>query len=412
VLAVAFLGMFGLLAAAVLAFASTVESQRASTERTAKIDSIAEGAAQFAVADTGVQACGTVGSGTMTFPSGDTLSYSAPAGSCGSTTSSSPGQNCSLCVLNYQASSTPVSVQKGDWSAPGEIDVNGSMNVQSVSSGTRIGLHGAGASCGSSCAPSPVSLTNPVVDPLQGALPTPSPGSNPPDKSGGGIICPGSYHNVSVGNGQILFLSSYGQNGCAASSSPSLYIITGQISNTGGGSIAAGGATLYLSPTASINIQGDNSSQISIDCGATPTNASCGTANPPSSGPYAGVAVFMDPGNTSTISFQGNGNFAVAGTFEASHAILSMGGNGGAQSFQSGRLIISQIQGNGNGGAGLGFGGAVTATGCTYWNDTLTGTPANSGSSGVPPPLGAHVRFESACNSGTGASVINFAYGP
>jgi hypothetical protein len=154
-----------------------------------------------------------------------------------------------------------------------------------------------------------------------------------------------------------------------------------------------------------MDFSGNNSSQISLDCGGTPTNASCDTANTPTSGPYAGVAVFFDPGNTSTIVYQGTGNFTVAGTFEASHAVLSMGGSGGTQSFQSGRLIVSEIHGNGNGGADLGFGGTVNASGCNYWNDALTGTLANGSA------LAARVRFETACNSGSPTSIMGFAYG-
>jgi hypothetical protein len=100
-------------------------------------------------------------------------------------------------------------------------------------------------------------------------------------------------------------------------------------------------------------------------------------------------------------------NFTVAGTLEASHSTLNMAGNGGNQSFQGGRLIVSQLTGSGNGGVGLGFGGSIAnSSGCNYWNDVLTGTLAGGSS------LGGHVRFESACNSGSPTSIINFAYGP
>jgi hypothetical protein len=101
----------------------------------------------------------------------------------------------------------------------------------------------------------------------------------------------------------------------------------------------------------------------------------------------------------------GNGNFTVAGTFEASHATITLGGNGGTQSIQSGRLIVSQLLGSGNGGVGFRFSGSISnAAGCNYWTDALTGTP--SGGSAQP----GHVRFESACNSGSPTSIISFAY--
>jgi hypothetical protein len=415
VLAIAFLAFFGLIAAAVLTFASSTERQRGSTELTATNDSVADGAAQFALADTGVEGCGIAGGGTMKFPAGDVVSYQAPGGSCSSSTSTASGQNCGLCVLNFEGVTTPLSVLKGSWLVPGEIDVNGSVSVVSICSGPapcppakgRIGLHGSGAKCKTTCSPAPVALSSPVIDPLANALPIPTPTASPPSASGNKIICPGTYKDLgATGSGQILFLSPYGKNGCAASSAPSLYIVTGSISIQGGGSLVASASTLYLTQAASFSTAGNG--DFSIDCGATAVLSTCGaTADTPAAGRYAGVAIFVNPANASTISLQGNGNYTVAGTFEASHATITMGGNGGSQSFQSGRLIVSQLTGNGNGGAGLGFSGNLAnSTGCNYWNDTLSGTPA----SGMAQP--AHVRFESACNSDGPSSIINFAYGP
>ena len=415
ILAIAFLAMFGLLGAAVLSFASGVQKQRVSTEATAASNSVADGSAQFAIADTGVQGCGTVISGTMKFASGDTLSYGPnAAGACNSSTSTAPGENCGLCVLNYancppgatpaQCTGTPISVHKGDWTDPGEIDVNGSISVDSICSGTcppnngRIGLYGSGASCGSTCSPGNVVLSNQVLDPLAGALPIPTPAANPPSESGG-TLCPGTYKNLSG----TLVLDPWGSGSCAAKSAPSLYIITGSFGGAGNDTITVNGSTLYFTPSASVSFAGNGT--VGIDCGGPPVPTPC-ASTAPATGPYAGVSVFFDPGYTGTISYQGNGDFVESGTFEASHATLSMGGNGGSQSFQTGRLIISQIQGNGNGGAGLGFGGTtISASGCNYWNDPLTGKLAGGSS------FAAHVRFETACNSGSPSSIIGFAYG-
>src|SRR5579862_3421681 len=168
ILAIAFLGMFGLLAAAVLGFASGVQTQRGLTEKTAATDSVAEGSAQFAIADTGIQGCGTVTSGTMKFASGDVLSYTAGASACTHSSSTVPGQGCGLCVLNVDNVATPVDVQKGKWTVPEEIDVNGSVKEKSICSGTcppsngLIGLYGSGASC-NACSPAPVALTTKVL---------------------------------------------------------------------------------------------------------------------------------------------------------------------------------------------------------------------------------------------------------
>jgi hypothetical protein len=311
--------------------------------------------------------------------------------------------------LNFESVPIPLDVQKGSWTVPGEVGVNGTVKVVKITSGTSIGLYGSGTTCGATCIPSKVSLANRIVDPLQGALPIPSPTNSPPSESGNKVICPGTYNNLSAAatTGNILFLSAYGQHGCPGSAAPSLYDITGTVSVTGGGSIVASGVTIYFGPAASLSTSGSGKGDFSIDCGGTPTASTCGTADTPATGRYAGVAIFIDPANAGVVSLQGNGNFTVAGTFEGSHTTLNMAGNGGNQSFQGGRLIVSQLTGSGNGGVGLGFGGSIAnSSGCNYWNDGLTGTLA-SGSS-----LGSHVRFESACNSGSATSIINFAYGP
>ena len=401
-LAIAFLGFFGVFAASVLGFASQVQSQRGLTEKTAAIDSVTQGSAQFAISDTGVQGCGITLSGTMKFSSSDTLSYTAGAGDCTSSVTSAPGQNCGLCVLNFQNDKTPLSVQKGAWTVPGEVDVNGSIQVTSITSGLRIGLYGAGATCGTLCTPGAVALSGRVLDPLAGALPIPSAAANPPSASGSVTICPGTYKDLKT-NGGTLVLDPYNVSPCATSTAPSLYIITGQISNAGNGNLVANGVTLYLTPSAAIDLSGNG--DLSVDCGGPPVPATC-TSSTPTTGQYAGVAVFVDPANNGDLKLGGNGNQEVSGTFEASHATLDMGGNGGKQAFQSGRLIVSELTGSGNGGAGLGFSGTVpNATGCNYWNDSVAGTEAGGSSQA------GHVRFETGCNSGKPTTIIEFALG-
>src|SRR5207244_12432459 len=84
VLAIGFVAIFAVLAASVLHYASTVEVQRGSTEKTASKNAVADGAAQFALSETAKLTCsdfngGKVTGGTMQFPStirADTLQYS------------------------------------------------------------------------------------------------------------------------------------------------------------------------------------------------------------------------------------------------------------------------------------------------------------------------------------------------
>jgi hypothetical protein len=271
----------------------------------------------------------------MNFPSGVKVSFNAPAGSCSSSTSTAQGQDCGLCILNYEGVATPVDVQKGSWNVPGEVDVNGAIRVVKITSGTRIAQY-PNTACTATCtAPSKVALASRVLDPLKGALPTPSPAASQPSASGNKVICPGTYGSLSASatSGEVLFLAASGHHGCPTGAGPSVYDITGSVSINGNGSIVGSGVTMYFGPAASLSTSGSGKGDFSIDCGETPTSSVCGTADTPSTGRYAGVAIFVDPANSSTLSLQGNGNFTVAGTFEASHSTLNMAGQRGEPVF-------------------------------------------------------------------------------
>jgi hypothetical protein len=222
ILALSFLAFFALVAASVLALAGAVESQRGSTERTAALDSVAEGSGQFAMGDAGYQPCGATspgGSGTINFPATirpDTLTYNIPAGTTGCTTSSvggnSAGTTCELCILNSSPnSSTPAyglttpafSTNKGITVA-GEIDSNGNISGTVTSTGTsaKIGLW-QNASC-SSCTPAATHLATPFLDPLAGTLLSPSNGASAQSfSSSGGVINPGVYSSITVAPGTV-----------------------------------------------------------------------------------------------------------------------------------------------------------------------------------------------------------------
>jgi hypothetical protein len=240
VLALAFLAVFALVAVSVVNLARAVESQNTSAQHTAAIDSVAEGAGQFAMADAGSQPCSgsTGGSGTMNFPStirSDTLTYTFPAGSSGGCTGSTSsgnagGSSCQLCVLNsaataggqayspaYQAINTSIGL-----TVAGEIDSNGSISgtVKSTGSSAKIGVL-SGATCGS-CTPAKTTLATPFHDPLAGVLPIPSnPGSQ--QTYGGGVIHPGVYSSIDS-NGTTYM-------------SAGVYTVTGGINLAGNGGL-------------------------------------------------------------------------------------------------------------------------------------------------------------------------------
>lgn len=225
ILAVAFLAFFGLVATSVLTFASTIESQRGATERTAALNETAVGSAQFALSDTRGQGCGTVSSGVMQFASSDKLTYNVPAGSAGcqqsSTGGSTAGASCELCILNTSPANpaTTVLTTNQGISVTGGVDVNGSISgsVTATGSNKRIGLL-TGATC-SACSPNPTSQAA-FNDPMAGALPIPTNAGPAQACSSCNVISPGVYSNVSVTSSPVWMKTG-------------VFILTGQLDISG-----------------------------------------------------------------------------------------------------------------------------------------------------------------------------------
>jgi hypothetical protein len=223
ILALSFIAFFALVAASVLTLASSVESQRGSTERTASIDSVAEGSGQFAMSDSGYQGCGPSspgGSGTMSFPStirADTVTYNIPAGSAGcgvSTYGNAAAANCELCILNsapdgstpaYGLTTPALTIGAGkNISVGGEVDSNGNISgtVTSTGASPKIGLWKK-ATC-SACTPAATKLATPFLDPVAGTYLDPSNGGPAQSlSSSGGLIHPGVYSSISVNPGKV-----------------------------------------------------------------------------------------------------------------------------------------------------------------------------------------------------------------
>ena len=266
IFALAFLAFFGLVAASVLTFGSTVESQRASTERTAARDSVAEGSAQFALGDTRGQPCGTVSSGTLQFPStiqADKLTYGSVGCQHSSAGGIAPGSACVLCLLNSSppsAGKEVLTTERG-LTVNGEVDANGSISggVTATGPNARVGLL-TGASCGS-CSPNATTLPTPFNDPLAGALPIPT--GNPPAQNcnAGGVICPGVYsNNITVTHGTLWMKTG-------------VYIVDGQLTVGGNGLLTNADASSGSSTDSDFGGSKDSGSGGSIDAnsGATVT---------------------------------------------------------------------------------------------------------------------------------------------
>jgi len=413
IMSLAFLALFGLFAATVLGFASVTQAQRGSNERTATVDAVAQGAAQFAVADTGILGCGTVSGGTLAFASGAVLSYSVPSqGGCGySTVGVPPGRDCELCLLGPGAApdgddtvlSTDTAVVVN-----GEIDGNGKITglgpVSSVGANARIAL--LNPTCAQACTPNPITLSTPFVDPLGALLPSPPEAASmqkPSWTSGNATtLGPGVYRTINASNGTVTL-------------SAGTYVITGSINVSDIGVLnTSGPVVIYLTCQ---NLVGSGSGR-HWACGAGQTGATfnvSGTGSfaltAPTSGTYAGISLFADPkltdpGGGHTLNVGGSG-----GTFDGTihipngSASVSDNGLGSAGLGVKGRMIVTQLFIGGGATDILNLSGTVTPS-CSYHTYDVNGT-LNGGQRSMP----GRVRFEANCNTGAPDSIINFAFG-
>ena len=182
-----------------------------------------------------------------------------------------------------------------------------------------------------SASPTPTTGVAPITDPLA-SITAPTRPSGPCTTisltgNDDETIDPGYYCSISLtGNGSLIM-------------NPGIYYIqneitaTGdEISATGNGNIIAHNVMIYCK-TGGIRLTGNGDFDITA----------------PTSGPYAGMALFMDRANSSAIVLTGNGNSVSVGTIYASASAITLTGNGSATVFNSqiiGKTIT--LTGNGN----------------------------------------------------------------
>jgi len=413
VLSLAFLALFGLFAVSVLRFAGITEAQRMSTERTAAANAVADGAAQFALADTNRLGCGTVSAGTMSFASGDTLSYSVPPGGCvGSSAGDTPGQDCVLCLLNSESDSEDGQpdpnrdVLNVDTAlkVSGEIDSNGSKSgIGAVAGGRLVFLNG--ASC-AGCAPAPTSVNSAFVDPLRA---TQAPPANTPSRSQ-----PQSCHSpVQLSPGVY---SGIDATRCDITLTAGTYVLTGAITVGSGHVLSGTGVTLYLTCGQAEEDQSgwspcSSNEEQSGGVFVVETGGSA-TLNPPTGqAAYAGLTIVSDPNLTGElVTLQGNASFGSSGTIYLPKGSLAVGGSGeegsSSPTVSVGRVVVDSLDLDGD-LTSLGITEQITPS-CAYYTDQATGQLAG----GRQQP--ARVSFETNCNMGAPSaadSIINFAYG-
>lgn len=435
--------MFGLLSVSVLAFINQAAIQHRHTESTASSNTLAEGAAAYAVSSVYNGASATACSG----PSPGRASYSPTAGitdtmsytivSCIPNYSlSAPGQACALCVLSTAPGALTLN-NHAKMAVNGEIDVNGGISLTggnyqksggaySWTGGTICSFSGTGLSCGSgtpdfigvggtatnwpppgTCSPCPYSPGPQAIDvfddPLR-TLPTPALGNAAPVVTSG-TISPGIYQGINVSGGTVVLTAG-------------TYIFTGLVTVSGGGKLCSAtdatcktpaGVTLYFAcgtTTARACNAGEAGGAISVSGnGFYSLTASTG-------GTYKNVLLFYDRSNTASIGLVGGGNGSViSGTAYGRSAAVSFQGNGsGLFSTSSGQVVAATVNVNvAVSSPTLALkGGGLASPACDLYNATVSGSETTG--SGTTTRTGQVLFTSSNCSGG--ARIISFVYTP
>jgi len=187
------------------------------------------------------------------------------------------------------------------WTEGSNVNNGGSITVPA----NKI-VTGLSSSCGPALPAAPTyNSSKCTADPLTnygngGSSYSVGPGSNYSNTQGGTLVC---YNSLTVGS-----------NSDTVNLNAGTYVINGgELHFESGTSTGGNGVFFYL----------ENGASLVIDNGAN-TNL---TAE--SSGPYAGILVFQDPGDSATVSIQGGASAVFNGAIYASAAGVSLG-NGSA----------------------------------------------------------------------------------
>jgi Putative Flp pilus-assembly TadE/G-like len=239
---------------------------------------------------------------------------------------------CAICLLDRHAAQALQVTSNGDITVTNAGVMVNSDHPQAAalrSSGDLtadwIGVAGGWSATGSGgFTPTPDTGLGPLPDPLAD-LPTPDQLDTPTDLgsvtvgSANQAIGPGVYDTIAVTGGGDLLLD------------PGVYVVTGGLTLSAG-AVVGSGVTIYLACA-------DYPNPCSGP-GASFSQSSSGQylAVPPITGPYQGLAVFADRGNTAPLHFTGSGATSFTGTIYARQAPMKLTSGGVALQLDS--LIV------------------------------------------------------------------------
>jgi hypothetical protein len=249
----------------------------------------------------------------------------------------SPGASSALTVSGNGLVSLTNGAVAVDSSSSQALTASGNV----ILSATQIRLVGGfSKTSNASFRPSPVAIT-PVADPFLNLL-VPAFGPMRPSIGVSGyattVAAPGTYASLCASGNGVLTLQ------------PGVYVITQGISissNNGAARIIGNRATLYLTCDNNSQAQacasGQKGSSLSI------SGSAIYQVSAPTSGPYAGVAVFADRKNAATLSLGGNGADSWTGSIYAAAGALALSGNSGTTKLNAVIAVgTASLGGNGN----------------------------------------------------------------
>jgi hypothetical protein len=192
-------------------------------------------------------------------------------------------------------------------------------------SAVSIGVVGGWTATGSGgFTPTPDTRVGPLPDPLAD-LPTPDqlgplPGRGSVAVGGADLtIDPGLYDTIAVTGGGNLTLE------------PGVYVVTGGLTLSAG-AVLGSGVTNYLACSAYPTPCSGPGAAFSQNSGGQYL------ATPPITGPYQGLALFADRGNTAPLGFTGSGASSFTGTIYARQAAMQL--HSGTVTLQLDSLVV------------------------------------------------------------------------